>query len=78
MGRYRIAETRKTVRHRNSGFEYQGKILDNTLSKLITEDEAHKGFLENLESVVTNLIDQVKRIKCWVNFTVDKNDRTIL
>ena len=78
MDRYKVAETRKTVRHRNSGYAYQHRILKNTLSRLITEDEAHIGFVEVLENVVTELIEQVKRIKAYINFTVDKNDRNII
>lgn len=78
MDRYKITTTRKTVRHRNSGYIYQQNVLTGTLSRLITEDPAHSGFIQRLESVVTEMIEQVKRIKLWVNFTVDKNDRNIL
>lgn len=78
MSRYKVAENRKTVRHRNSGYVYQQKVLNTTLSRLITEDVAHMGFIQVLENVVTEMIEQVKRIKAWVNFTVDKGDRNII
>jgi len=77
MNRYKVAETRRTVRHRNSGYIYQQRVLNSTLSRLITEDPAHMGFVGVLENVVTEIIEQVKRIKTWVNFTVDKDDRNI-
>lgn len=78
MNRYKVAETRKTVRHKNSGYIYQQKVLNSTLSRLITEDVAHMGFIQVLENVITEIIEQVKRIKACVNFTVDKNDRNII
>lgn len=61
----------------NLGFDYQGKIFENTISKVITADPKRKKMLDKVEAILYELIESVKLIKTNINWTVKKDYKKI-
>lgn len=62
----------------NVGFDYEGKILDKTLSSITLDgDNNRKSILKSLERVVYRLIETTKDIKNFVNYRVPKNNKYV-
>jgi hypothetical protein len=57
----------------NTGFEYKGKIFQKTISPIIYNDPVRKPIILKFEQVFYALIEKVKYIKIYYNFTEDKN-----
>jgi hypothetical protein len=59
------------------GYNYEGKILKRTLSNYLFRDPKRAEILQKLEEIVFFLVEKVKTIKTFYNFTVSKNYRKI-
>jgi len=57
----------------NIGFDYKDKILRRTVSSYLFKDPVRASILDKFESWIYFLVDQVKTIRTFYNFTVDKN-----
>jgi hypothetical protein len=69
---YDFANNRKTYLQ-NTGFDYEGKIFNRTLSPYIMEDEKRADILHKYEEMIYFLIEKVKLIKTFYNYTVPKD-----
>lgn len=61
----------------NLGFNYEGHIFKKTLSSYIFNDNVRAGILAQYEKILFFLIENVKTIKTFYNYTVPKNYRKI-
>ncbi len=59
---------------KNMGYNYNGKILSNSLSKYLYLDDRMSGFLNTLESAITILFNSTKKVKHYFNYTIDQNE----
>ena len=73
---YDIANNRLT-RGQNKGFDYQGKIFQRTLSPFIMAEEKRAGILSSFETMIYFLIEKVKYIKTYYNYTVPKDYKNL-
>jgi len=74
---FRQAFTRRQ-RLINTGYDYQGKILKNTLSKqMYGVNETLDTFLDGLDQVVYENVEAVKQIKICANPALDKYEKNI-
>jgi len=69
---YDIANSRKE-KINNIGFNYKGKILRKTLSSYIFMDPRRAAILDQFESWVYFLVEKVKLIRTFYNYTVPKD-----
>lgn len=69
---YKVAESRMT-RLKNTGFDYKGKIFERTMSPYLFADDKRKDILNEFEKLIFFLVEKVKSIKTFYNYTVDKN-----
>lgn len=60
-----------------SGFDYKGKILNKTLSKVLFKDPVKSGILSYFEKGFFALVETTKQIKNYFNYTVPKNNRRV-
>jgi hypothetical protein len=62
----------------NVGFDYEGKIFENTLSnQILNGDTNRKLILESIEKVVHSLFETTKYIKNYINYTVKKDNKYV-
>ena len=62
----------------NLGFDYEGKIFENTLSnQVINGDSNRVDILASIEKVVYQLFETTKYIKNYINYTVPKNNKHV-
>lgn len=62
----------------NTGFDYEGKIFENTLSnQVINGDSNRVDILTSIEKVVYQLFETTKYIKNYINYTVPKNNKHV-
>jgi hypothetical protein len=74
---YRPIYERKEKRL-NVGFDYKGKILKRTLSsQLFNVNTTLSTFISNIEKVVYEWVESVKRIKIHANPALDKYENKI-
>jgi hypothetical protein len=59
------------------GFDYKGKILDKTLSKVLFKDPVKASILSYFEKGFFALVETTKQIKNYFNYTVPKNNRRV-
>ena len=71
---YKITNTRKT-KLKNAGYDYRGKILRRSLSSYLYEEEKRAEILNHVDSIFTFLVEKVKTIKTFYNYTVPKDYR---
>lgn len=69
---YNISKTRLT-RLKNIGYDYKNKIFEKSLSPYLLRDNNRKDILLQYEKILYFLIEKVKYIKNFFNYTVDKN-----
>jgi len=69
---YDLANTRMT-RLKNTGFDYEGKIFEKTMSPYIFADPKRRDILQKYETLVFFLVQKVKMIKSFYNYTVPKD-----
>lgn len=73
---YDIANSRKE-KINNLGFNYKGKILKKTLSSYIYMDPTRAGIMDQFENLFYFLVEKVKTIKTFYNYTVPKDYKKI-
>lgn len=59
----------------NTGFDYHGRIFEKTMSPLLLSEDKRAGILAKLEEVYYELIERVKVIKTFYDFSKHKNYR---
>ena len=69
---YNRANTRLT-RLKNTGFDYQGKIFEKSISPYIMGESKRREILNEFEKLIYFMIEKVKYIKTFYNYTVDKD-----
>lgn len=75
--RYSDKLEHRNDRIENLGYDYKGKIFENTISKVITADPKRKKMLDKIEAMIYDLIEKVKLIKTNINWTVKKDYKKI-
>jgi len=73
---YDVANNRLT-RGQNTGFDYQGKIFQRTLSPFIMSEDKRAGILTSFETMIYFLVEKVKYIKTFYNYTVPKDYKNL-
>ena len=63
----------RLTRNQNSGYKYEGKIFERTLSPYILMDDNRKGILSSYEKMIFFVIEKTKYIKTFFNYTVPKD-----
>lgn len=58
---------------RNTGFDYEGKIFRKTMSPLIFADPVRASILDEYEKIIFFLVEKVKMIKTFYNYTVSRD-----
>jgi hypothetical protein len=69
---YDITHSRKE-KIENIGFNYKGKILRKSLSAYLFKDPTRAAILDQFETWVFFLVEKVKIIRTFYNYTVDKD-----
>lgn len=69
---YKTATNRLT-RLRDTGFDYKGRVFEKTMSPLMFADPIRKSILNEIEKMVYFMIEKVRLIKTYCNYTVDKD-----
>jgi hypothetical protein len=73
---YDYANTRLT-RLKNTGYAYEGKIFEKTMSPLLFMDPNRKDILSAYEKIIFFLVEKVKSIKTFYNYTVPKDYKNL-
>ena len=73
---YDIA-TSRNEKINNLGFDYKGKILKKTISPYMYADPERATILDKFESWLHFLVEKVKLIKTYYNYTVPANYRKL-
>lgn len=74
---YEFIKTQNDQRS-NVGFDYEGKIFENTLSNPILQGDSNRmDILASIERVVYYWFETAKYIKNYVNYTVSKNNKYV-
>lgn len=60
-----------------SGFNYKNVILERTMSNVFFRDPTKAAILEKFNRVVYGLIESVKEIKNFFNYTVPRNNKRV-
>jgi hypothetical protein len=69
---------RSNDRLTSRGYDYkENGILDKMLSPRMYLVERVKGFLNLIDPSLIELLDSVKRVQFYYNYTMDKNDRSL-
>jgi len=59
------------------GYDYKESIMENTMSNVIFRDPTKESILKELQKVIFALIESVKQIKNFFNYTVPKNNKRV-
>jgi len=63
---------------KGTGYDYRGEgLLDKFLSNRMYGNPVMDGFLERINPYFVEMVDSVKKIQFYNNFTIDKNDGSI-
>lgn len=73
---YEVSQNRMN-RLKNTGYAYEGKIFQKTMSPLIFADPTRSDILAKFETMIFFLVEKVKYIKTFYNYTVSKNYRNL-
>lgn len=73
---YDLANSR-VERLNGLGYDYQGKILRKSLSSYLYTNATRAAILDKFEEWMYFLVEKVKTIKTYYNYTVPKNYRKI-
>lgn len=60
--------------YKNLGFDYHGRILEKTVSKVIFNNKKNKKLLKYADMMLNYLVDSVKQIRLQFMIAHDKND----
>lgn len=60
--------------YKNLGFNYHGRILEKTVSKVIFNNKKNKQLLKYADMMLDYLVDSVKQIRLQYMIEHDKND----
>ena len=63
--------------YRNLGYKYKGRILRHSVSGLFYVDPRKTRILDKLEELLYTMIEDVKMIKKFRNFAIDKDSHLI-
>ena len=55
------------------GYQYKGNIFKRTMSSYLFKDPTRAGILEQFERVMYFLVEKVKTIRTYYNYTVPKD-----
>ena len=58
---------------KNTGYDYEGKIFQRSMSPLLFAEPTRASILGQLEKIVFFLVEKVKMVKTFYNYTVDKD-----
>jgi hypothetical protein len=62
----------------STGFDYASSSFVNRLvSKRLLMNPTISGFLSKIEPFFIEILDSVKKLQFYQNYTIDKNDRSI-
>ncbi len=65
-------------RRSNTGFDYEGRILEKTMSSITLDgDTTRKNILGSIERVIFRLVETTKNIRNFVNYRVPKNNKYV-
>lgn len=67
------AATSRNERINNLGFNYKGKILRKTISPYLYSDPERATILDKFDNWLFFLVEKVKSIKTFYNYTVPKD-----
>ena len=74
---FEFIESQDEIRS-NTGFDYEGKIFEKTLSnQIIQGDTKRLEILASIEKVVYQLFETTKYIKNYINYTVKKDNKYV-
>ena len=73
---YKFSKTRLN-QLKNTGYNYQGKIFEKSMSPLLFADPTRKDILNEYEKLIFFLVEKVKLIKTFYNYTVDKDYKNL-
>jgi hypothetical protein len=62
---------------KNLGFDYHGKILEKSISKVILSNTKNRAMLNTVDRMLDYLVDAVKQIKLQYLIALNKNDINI-
>jgi hypothetical protein len=69
---YKVATNRLT-RLKNTGFDYKGRIFEKSMSPLMFADPTRRSIIQEMEKMVYFMVEKVRIIKTFYNYTVDKD-----
>jgi len=70
---YKIAKHRKDDL-KNTRYDYDNSLLQNQLSRFIQRNQTMREFLGFINDIITNVLTQVRYLRNFKNFTVEKDD----
>jgi hypothetical protein len=74
---FEFIESQDEIRS-NTGFDYEGKIFEKTLSNQIIQGDTNRlEILASIEKVVYQLFETTKYIKNYINYTVKKDNKYV-
>jgi len=73
---YSGAKTRKDNRL-NTGHDYSNSLMQNNLSRHILRNQTMTDFISFLNDYLTHILDSVKSLQQWKNYTVKKDNKNI-
>lgn len=59
----------------NKGYDYEGKIFENSMSHVLFNEEKRAGILRKMETIIYELIQNTKKIKLMFGITMNKKYR---
>lgn len=73
-----LRDIRETINDKvREGFNYKGQIFKKTMSNVIFRDPVKKSILDEIEKIFFGLIESVKQIKNYFNYTVPNNNKRV-
>jgi hypothetical protein len=69
---YDAANNRLTTL-KNTGYDYEGKIFEKSLSPFIMSETNRREILQSFEKMIYFLVEKVKAIKTFYNYTVPRD-----
>ena len=62
----------------HNGYDYRNKgMISNLFSNRMFQNPVMEGFLKQIEPYFIELLDSVKKLQFYQNYTIDKNDGSI-
>jgi len=74
-----LFDVRDSVNDKNikNGFDYKNEIFSRTMSLVMFRDPRRTAILENMQKIIFALIESVKQIRNFVNYTVPSNNKRV-